>query len=205
MRPNASGARARTFATCASPAPKRRAQGVTILIEPINARDFPGYLLNTQAQAHAIRSEIGAKNLKVQMDLYHAQIVEGDLTEKLRMYMPHIGHVQIANVPGRTEPDVGEINYGYLFKVLDELKLRRLGRLRIPACQGHGGRPDVALSAAGPKAVDVQGIGLIDRRRRGPTHGIVVHVACGGFRDGTATDGREHGRGSRCGISQRRQ
>ena len=97
-------------------------QGVTIMIEPINARDFPGYLLSTQAQAHAIRSEIGAKNLKVQMDLYHAQIVEGDLTEKLRMYMPHIGHVQIANVPGRTEPDVGEINYGYLFKVLDELK-----------------------------------------------------------------------------------
>jgi len=97
-------------------------QGVTIMIEPINARDFPGYLLSTQAQAHAIRSEIGAKNLKVQMDLYHAQIVEGDLTEKLRMYLPHIGHVQIANVPGRTEPDVGEINYGYLFKVLDELK-----------------------------------------------------------------------------------
>jgi len=97
-------------------------QGVTIMIEPINARDFPGYLLNTQAQAHAIRSEIGAKNLKVQMDLYHAQIVEGDLTEKLRRYLPHIGHIQIAGVPGRHEPDVGEVNYGYLFKVLDELK-----------------------------------------------------------------------------------
>jgi len=98
------------------------AQGVTITIEPINPRDFPGYLLNTQAQAHAVRTEVGAKNLKVQMDLYHAQIVEGDLTEKLRQYMPHIGHIQIANVPGRTEPDSGEINYGFMFKIIDELR-----------------------------------------------------------------------------------
>jgi len=97
-------------------------QNVTITIEPINPRDLPGYLLNTQAHAHAIREEIGARNLKVQMDLYHAQIVEGDLTEKLRRYVPHIGHVQIAGVPGRTEPDTGEINYGYLFKVLDDLR-----------------------------------------------------------------------------------
>jgi hydroxypyruvate isomerase len=98
------------------------AQGVTIVIEPINPRDFPGYLLNTQAQAHAVRSEVGAANLKVLMDLYHAQIVEGDLTEKLRRHLPHIGHVQIAGVPDRHEPDVGEVNYGYLFKVLDELR-----------------------------------------------------------------------------------
>ena len=97
-------------------------QGATILIEPINPRDVPGYLLTTQAHAHAIRSEIGAPNLKVQMDLYHAQIVEGDLTEKLRRYIAHIGHIQIAGVPGRTEPDMGEINYGYLFKVLDDLR-----------------------------------------------------------------------------------
>ena len=98
------------------------AQGVTILIEPINTRDVPGYLLNTQAQAHALRAEIGARNLKVQMDFYHTQIVEGDLSEKLRRYLPHIGHTQIAGVPGRTEPDTGEINYGYLFKLLDDLR-----------------------------------------------------------------------------------
>jgi hydroxypyruvate isomerase len=98
------------------------AQGVTILIEPINPRDMPGYLLQTQEDAHAIRSEVGAGNLKVQMDFYHAQIVEGDLTEKLRRYLPHIGHVQIAGVPGRHEPDVGEVNYAWLFKVLDESK-----------------------------------------------------------------------------------
>jgi len=98
------------------------AHGITVTIEPINTRDVPGYLLTTQAQAHAVRSEIGARNLKVQMDLYHAQIVEGDLTEKLRRYLPHIGHIQIAGVPGRAEPDTGEINYGYLFKVLDDLR-----------------------------------------------------------------------------------
>lgn len=97
-------------------------EGVTILIEPLNPRDVPNYLLTTQAEAHAIRTEIGAANLKVQMDLYHAQIVEGDLSEKIRRWLPHIGHIQIASVPGRHEPDVGEINYEYLFRLLDDLK-----------------------------------------------------------------------------------
>ena len=97
-------------------------EGVTILIEPLNPRDMPRYLLTTQARAHAIREEIGAANLKVQMDLYHAQIVEGDLSEKLRRWLPEIGHIQIAGVPGRHEPDVGEINYEYLFRLLDDLK-----------------------------------------------------------------------------------
>ncbi|MFO1284851.1 MAG: 2-oxo-tetronate isomerase [Burkholderiales bacterium] len=98
------------------------AQGITILIEPINPRDMPGYFLRTQAQAHAIREEVGAPNLKIQFDLYHAQIVEGDLTEKLRKYIAHVGHVQIAGVPGRNEPDTGEVNYAHLFRVLDELR-----------------------------------------------------------------------------------
>ena len=95
--------------------------GVGLTIEPINPRDIPGYLLNTQAEAHAIREEVGAANLMVQMDLYHAQIVEGDLSEKLRRYLPHIGHIQVAGVPGRHEPDIGEINYRHLFALLDEL------------------------------------------------------------------------------------
>ncbi len=99
-----------------------REQGVTVLIEPINTRDIPGYLLNTQAEAHAIREEVGAANLKVQMDFYHCQIVEGDLAEKFRKWQPHIGHIQIAGVPGRHEPDVGEIHYPYLFRLLDELR-----------------------------------------------------------------------------------
>jgi len=95
---------------------------VTILIEPLNARDNPRYLLSTQAEAHAIREDIGMANLKVQMDFYHAQVVEVDLTTKIRRYLAHVGHVQIAGVPGRNEPDVGELNYEYLFRVLDELR-----------------------------------------------------------------------------------
>ena len=98
------------------------ASGVTVTIEPINTRDIPGYFLVTQAQAHAIREEIQAPNLKVQMDFYHCQIVEGDLAEKFRRYQPHIGHVQIAGVPGRHEPDQGEVHYPYLFRMLDELR-----------------------------------------------------------------------------------
>lgn len=97
-------------------------QGVTILIEPLNRVDNPGYFLATQAEAHAIREAVGAPNLKVQMDLYHAQITEGNLASKLRHWIDHIGHIQIAGVPGRTEPDVGELNYAYLFRLLDELK-----------------------------------------------------------------------------------
>jgi hydroxypyruvate isomerase len=97
-------------------------QNVTVLIEPLNPRDVPRYLMSTQAEAHAIREEIGMANLKVQMDFYHAQIVEGDLSTKVRHWLPHIGHFQIAGVPGRNEPNTGEINYEYLFKLLDELK-----------------------------------------------------------------------------------
>jgi hydroxypyruvate isomerase len=96
-------------------------QGVTVLIEPLNPRDMPGYLFSTQAEAHAIREEVGAPNLKVQMDLYHAQIVEGDLSEQIRRWLPHIGHIQIAGVPGRNEPDQGEVNYSWIFRLLDEL------------------------------------------------------------------------------------
>lgn len=96
-------------------------QGVTVTIEPINPRDIPGYFLTLQADAHAIREEAGMPNLKVQMDLYHAQIVEGDLSAKLRQWLPQIAHIQIAGVPGRHEPDLGEVNFRFLFALLDEL------------------------------------------------------------------------------------
>jgi hydroxypyruvate isomerase len=94
-----------------------------ILIEPINPRDMPGFFLNRQDEAHALVDAVGAPNLKVQMDLYHCQIVEGDIASKLRKYLPtgRIGHLQIAGVPDRQEPDGGELNYPYLFKLLDEL------------------------------------------------------------------------------------
>ena len=95
--------------------------GLDLLIEPINGRDMPGYFLRSQAQAHALREQSGESNVKVQMDFYHAQIVEGDLAMTLRNYLGGIGHVQIASVPSRNEPDDGEVNYPYLFRLLDEL------------------------------------------------------------------------------------
>jgi len=95
--------------------------GLDVLIEPINTRDIPGYLLNTQAQAHGLRERLGLANLKVQMDLYHCQIVEGDVAMKIRQHIAGVGHVQIAGVPLRHEPDLGEVNYPYLFEVLDEV------------------------------------------------------------------------------------
>ena len=95
--------------------------GLTLVIEPINSRDMPGYFLNTQAEAHAIRLEIGEPNLKVQMDFYHAQIMEGDLSMTFRNNFEGIGHIQIASVPDRHEPDEGEVNYAHVFRLLDEL------------------------------------------------------------------------------------
>ena len=102
-------------------AEKLAPRGITLLIEPINTRDIPGYFLNRQAESHALCTEIGAPNLKMQMDLYHMQIVEGDLAMKLRQYAAHCGHIQIAGPPERHEPDSGEVNYEYLFGVLDEI------------------------------------------------------------------------------------
>ena len=97
--------------------------GRDVLIEPINTRDIPGFFLNRQDHAHEIIQAVGAPNLKVQMDLYHCQIVEGDVAMKIRQYLPtgRVGHFQIAGVPERHEPDIGEINYPYLFDVIDEV------------------------------------------------------------------------------------
>jgi hydroxypyruvate isomerase len=95
--------------------------GVTCVIEPINTRDIPGFYLNTQAEAHAICRETGKANVKVQMDFYHCQIVEGDLATKLKQHCAGVGHIQIAGVPERHEPDVGEVNYPYLFALMDRL------------------------------------------------------------------------------------
>ncbi|MFG2521515.1 2-oxo-tetronate isomerase [Streptomyces sp. NPDC048527] len=97
--------------------------GVDILVEPINRRDMPGYFLTRQAEAHAVVQEVGAPNLKVQLDLYHCQIVEGDLTTTLRREVPtgRVGHLQIAGVPERHEPDGGELNIRHLCGVIDEL------------------------------------------------------------------------------------
>ncbi|MFN5349046.1 MAG: 2-oxo-tetronate isomerase [Polaromonas sp.] len=97
--------------------------GLDVLMEPINTRDIPRFFLNRQDHAHDIIGLVGAPNLKVQMDLYHCQIVEGDVAMKIRKYLPtgNVGHFQIAGAPERHEPDVGELHYPYLFNVIDEV------------------------------------------------------------------------------------
>ena len=95
--------------------------GVTVVVEPINTRDIPGFYLNRQDQALALLEAAGVPNAALQMDLYHCQIVEGDLAVKIRANMARIGHFQIAGVPERHEPDLGEVNYPYLFALIDSL------------------------------------------------------------------------------------
>ena len=97
------------------------AAGVKIVIEPINHRDMPGYLLHTQAQGAAIVEAIGRDRLGLQFDVYHVQITEGDITRRMEQFMPVIAHMQIADVPARNEPGTGEIGWGYVFRRMDEL------------------------------------------------------------------------------------
>ncbi len=95
--------------------------GITILIEPLNRRDAPGYALPTTAQAQALIEAVGAPNLKLMFDCYHVQIMEGDLTRRLTDLLPQIGHVQFAAVPDRGPPDHGEVDYRHVFAHLDAL------------------------------------------------------------------------------------
>lgn len=95
------------------------ANGITLLLEAINTRDFPGFFVSTQAHSYEICQAVGAPNLKIQMDLYHMQVMEGDLATKLKRYAPQCGHIQIAGAPERHEPDTGEVRYEYLFRLLD--------------------------------------------------------------------------------------
>lgn len=95
--------------------------GIELLVEPINPRDIPGYFLNTPAQAVAILDRVERANVRLQLDLYHCQIVAGDLASHIRRLLPRIAHIQIAGVPERHEPDRGEINYAYLLDLLDDL------------------------------------------------------------------------------------
>jgi hydroxypyruvate isomerase len=90
-------------------------------IEPINSRDMPGFFLNTSTQAIEILDEVGADNLRLQFDLYHCQIMEGDLIKRLERLLPRISHIQIAGVPDRHEPDEGEVRFEALFEKLDAL------------------------------------------------------------------------------------
>lgn len=89
------------------------------VIEPINHRDMPGYHLDTQEDGRAVIAEVGAANLGLQLDLYHCQIMQGDLTERIRALAPVTRHVQVASVPKRQEPDTGETDFPHLMRVLD--------------------------------------------------------------------------------------
>jgi hydroxypyruvate isomerase len=95
--------------------------GLRLLIEPINSFDIPGFYLNTTAQALSILDEVGADNAFVQYDIYHAQRMEGELAATMQKHLPRIGHIQLADNPGRNEPGSGEINYAFLFKHLDRI------------------------------------------------------------------------------------
>lgn len=96
-------------------------QGLRLLIEPINHFDIPGFYLNRTAQAVELLDAVGAANAFVQYDIYHAQRMEGELAATVEKYLPRIGHIQLADNPGRHEPGTGEINYPFLFAHLDRI------------------------------------------------------------------------------------
>jgi hydroxypyruvate isomerase len=116
-------ARARTTFVANLRGAARRLQdaGIRLLIEPINTRDIPGFFLRTTAQALEIMGEVGSDNLFLQYDVYHMQIMEGDLATTIQKQLDRIAHVQIADNPGRHEPGTGEINYDFLFHHLDRI------------------------------------------------------------------------------------
>lgn len=134
-------------------------RGIDVLVEPINTRDIPGFFLSRQDHAHEIVQEIGAPNLKVQMDLYHCQVMEGDVAMKIRQYLPtgRVGHFQVAGVPERHEPDVGEVNYEYLFQVIDQVS-QQCGWLGWVGCEY---KPRLGASPGGTS----RGLGWFQRWR----------------------------------------
>ena len=102
-------------------AERAHAGGIMIVIEPINHRDMPGFLLNTTGQGAAVVAAIGADRVRLLFDIYHCQVTEGDVTTRMKTLLPVIGHVQIADVPARNEPGTGEIAWHYVFNQMDHL------------------------------------------------------------------------------------
>lgn len=129
-------------------AEKLKAEGILLIAEPINTRDIPGFFLNRTEQALALFDEVGSDNLKLQYDIYHMQIMEGDLAPTIEKHLARIAHVQLADNPGRHEPGTGEINYPFLFAHLE-----RLGYDGWIGCEYK------------PKAGTTQGLGWLDSAR----------------------------------------
>lgn len=142
MAGNASGAEAEACFTanlryaCAAAAQ----HGITILIEPLNSYDAPNYFLKTTDQAIALVDQVGADNLKLMFDCYHVQLMEGDICNRLTRLLPRIGHIQFAAVPGRGQPDLGELRYPHIF--------RHLAALGHTAPLGAEYRPNGATEAS---------------------------------------------------------
>lgn len=95
--------------------------GIKLLIEPINTRDMPGYFLNTSKEALVLMDEVGSTNLWLQYDIYHMQVMEGDLSRTIEDNLRRIAHMQLADTPGRHEPGTGEINFDFLLPHIDRL------------------------------------------------------------------------------------
>ncbi len=100
-------------------APRLADAGIRLLIEPINTYDIPGFFLNRSDQAAAILDEVGSPNLLIQYDIYHAQRMEGELAATISRHLDRIGHIQLADNPGRNEPGTGEIHYPWLLRHID--------------------------------------------------------------------------------------
>lgn len=98
--------------------------GIDILLEPLNRRDMPGYFLSDFVQAEDIIAALGLPNVKLQFDIYHRQILHGDVTAALRRLLPMIGHIQTASVPDRNEPGTGELDDFRIFRLLDQIGYR---------------------------------------------------------------------------------
>ncbi|RXJ72397.1 hydroxypyruvate isomerase [Veronia nyctiphanis] len=96
-------------------------EGINLVAEGINTRDIPGFFLNNTPQGLSILDKVGSDNLKIQYDIYHMQIMEGDIAPTLSAHLGSIGHIQLADNPGRHEPGTGELNYHFLFKHIDEI------------------------------------------------------------------------------------
>lgn len=126
-------------------------QGVRLMLEPINDKDIPGFLLNTAADGLRVLDAVGSPNAFLQYDAYHMQRSQGELTQTLRACLPRVGHIQIADVPGRHEPGTGEIHYGWWLRELDAMGYRGwVGCEYIPA-----GRTEEGLGWMRPFAADV--------------------------------------------------
>jgi hydroxypyruvate isomerase len=150
QRPAAETVYIRNLAGAAEEAAKA---GIVLLIEPLNPRDRPDYFLNRVEHAADIVGKVGAANLRIQFDFYHVQIVGGDLIRRFEAHLPLIGHVQVAGVPLRREPDEGEVNYPEIFASLD-----RLGYAGFVGCEYRPrGRTEDGLGWARPYGVVPKG------------------------------------------------